>query len=141
MRSGARWRGRPTGRWGPAGTLCPWPGFDRATWDRTLGEMVASVERAAGARIALELVTDHAPFGTDDAVLASLVKAHATELVGLDFWTEAALYQAAGMTAIVIGPGDIAQAHAADEYVTLSDLDWAVDFFADVYKRSHDGYA
>ena len=95
--------------------------------------MVATVERDTGARIALEFVTDHAPFGVDDAVLASLVTGHATELVGLDFWTEAALYQAAGMSAIVIGPGDIAQAHAADEYVTLADLDWAVDFFAHVY--------
>jgi acetylornithine deacetylase/succinyl-diaminopimelate desuccinylase-like protein len=105
---------------------------------------VATVERATGARITLEFVTDHAPFGTNDtgdALLASLVKGHATELVGLDFWTEAALYEAAGMTAIVIGPGDIAQAHAADEFVTLADLDWAVDLFADVYKRSRDGYA
>jgi acetylornithine deacetylase len=125
-------------------SLRPWPGFDRATWDATLGAMVATVERATGARITLEFVTDHAPFGTNDtgdALLASLVKGHATELVGLDFWTEAALYEAAGMTAIVIGPGDIAQAHAADEFVTLADLDWAVDLFADVYKRSRDGYA
>ena len=29
----------------------------------------------------------------------------------------------------VIGPGDIAQAHAADEYVALDDLDWAVGLF------------
>ncbi|HUQ08542.1 MAG TPA: M20/M25/M40 family metallo-hydrolase [Kofleriaceae bacterium] len=125
-------------------SLRPWPGFDRATWDATLAEMIATVERETGARIALEFVTDHAPFGTNDtgdALLASLVRDHATELVGLDFWTEAALYEAAGMTAIVIGPGDIAQAHAADEFVTLADLDWAVDLFADVYKRSRDGYA
>jgi acetylornithine deacetylase len=118
-------------------SLRPWPGFDRATWDQTLAELVASVERASGARIALEHVTNHAPFGVDDPRLAALVDGHATELVGLDFWTEAALYQAAGMTAIVIGPGDIAQAHAADEYVTLADLDWAVDLFAHVYARSH----
>ena len=34
-----------------------------------------------------------------------------------------------GKDAIVIGPGDIAQAHAADEFVTLDDLDWAVALF------------
>jgi len=28
---------------------------------------------------------------------------------------------------VVIGPGDIAQAHAADEWVALDDLDWAVE--------------
>ena len=40
----------------------------------------------------------------------------------VDFWTEAALFSAAGYTAIVCGPGDIAQAHSADEFVELSQL-------------------
>lgn len=40
----------------------------------------------------------------------------------VDFWTEAALFSAAGLTAIVYGPGDIAQAHAADEWVALDQL-------------------
>jgi acetylornithine deacetylase len=41
----------------------------------------------------------------------------------VDFWTEASLFSAAGMTAIVYGPGDIAQAHAADEWVALEQLE------------------
>jgi len=41
----------------------------------------------------------------------------------VDFWTEAALFSKAGLTAIVFGPGDIAQAHAADEWVSLEQLD------------------
>lgn len=41
----------------------------------------------------------------------------------VDFWTEASLFSAAGMTAIVYGPGDIAQAHTADEWVALEDLE------------------
>jgi acetylornithine deacetylase len=40
----------------------------------------------------------------------------------VDFWTEAALFSAAGATALVYGPGDIAQAHTAGEYVALADL-------------------
>ncbi|MEO7251429.1 MAG: acetylornithine deacetylase [Arenimonas sp.] len=40
----------------------------------------------------------------------------------VDFWTEAALFSAAGMTALVYGPGDIAQAHSADEWVALEQL-------------------
>jgi len=40
----------------------------------------------------------------------------------VDFWTEAALFSAAGMTALVYGPGDIAQAHSADEWVALDQL-------------------
>lgn len=41
----------------------------------------------------------------------------------VDFWTEAALFSAAGLTAIVYGPGDIAQAHTADEWVALAQLE------------------
>jgi acetylornithine deacetylase len=40
----------------------------------------------------------------------------------VDFWTEAALFSAAGLTALVYGPGDIAQAHSADEWVALDQL-------------------
>jgi acetylornithine deacetylase len=40
----------------------------------------------------------------------------------VDFWTEASLFSQAGMTAFVYGPGDIAQAHAADEWVELEQL-------------------
>ena len=40
----------------------------------------------------------------------------------VDFWTEASLFSAAGLTAIVYGPGDIAQAHTADEWVALEQL-------------------
>jgi acetylornithine deacetylase len=40
----------------------------------------------------------------------------------VDFWTEAALFSAAGYTAFVYGPGDIAQAHSADEWIALDQL-------------------
>lgn len=40
----------------------------------------------------------------------------------VDFWTEASLFSQAGMAAIVYGPGDIAQAHTADEWVALEQL-------------------
>jgi acetylornithine deacetylase len=40
----------------------------------------------------------------------------------VDFWTEASLFSAAGLTALVFGPGDITQAHSADEWVALDQL-------------------
>jgi acetylornithine deacetylase len=40
----------------------------------------------------------------------------------VDFWTEASLFSQAGYTALVYGPGDIAQAHTADEWVALDQL-------------------
>ena len=40
----------------------------------------------------------------------------------VDFWTEASLFSQAGYCAMVYGPGDIRQAHAADEWVSLQQL-------------------
>ena len=48
----------------------------------------------------------------------------------VDFWTEASLFSAAGLTAFVYGPGDIAQAHTADEWVALAQLQQYADSVA-----------
>ena len=47
----------------------------------------------------------------------------------VDFWTEAALFSEAGMTALVFGPGDIAQAHTPEEWVSLDQLQTAADHY------------
>ena len=48
----------------------------------------------------------------------------------VDFWTEAAVFSQAGYTAFVFGPGDIAQAHGADEWVAHDQLQrYAEDVF------------
>src|SRR5688572_26935664 len=47
----------------------------------------------------------------------------------VDFWTEASLFSQAGLTALVFGPGDIAQAHTADEWVALSQLAAVTDHY------------
>ena len=41
----------------------------------------------------------------------------------VDFFTEAAFFSAAGADVMVYGPGDIAQAHTAGEWVSLDELD------------------
>jgi len=52
--------------------------------------------------------------------------------IDLAFWTEAALLAAAGIDCVVYGPGDIAQAHAPDEFVPIADIQRARDTFAAV---------
>jgi acetylornithine deacetylase len=49
----------------------------------------------------------------------------AREGIDLAFWTEAALLSEAGIDAVVYGPGRIEQAHAADEYVAVAELETA----------------
>ena len=54
----------------------------------------------------------------------------------VDFWTEAALFSAAGLNAIVFGPGDIAQAHSADEWVSLQQLQQATEHYISIIGES-----
>ncbi|MEP6484255.1 MAG: acetylornithine deacetylase [Rudaea sp.] len=59
----------------------------------------------------------------------------------VDFWTEASLFSAAGYTAFVYGPGDIAQAHAADEFVELAQLQTAAESYVRIIGEAHRGRA
>jgi acetylornithine deacetylase len=62
-----------------------------------------------------------APEGSAAVALAQqLAGRRETTLVG--FGTEAGLFQSAGIATAVCGPGHIAQAHQADEYVSLAQL-------------------
>jgi acetylornithine deacetylase len=55
----------------------------------------------------------------------------------VDFWTEAALFSAAGYTAFVYGPGDIAQAHSADEWIALDQLQQYADTLYRIVARGN----
>jgi acetylornithine deacetylase len=57
----------------------------------------------------------------------------------VDFWTEAALFSAAGYTAFVYGPGDIAQAHSADEWVALDQLQHYAEVIFRLVEKSGQG--
>lgn len=101
-------------------SIRPYPGFDRADWDREIAKIAGEVE----------VLIDHPPFAARaESALPGLVAPFAQSVGPLHFWTEAALYALHGIDAVVIGPGDIAQAHAADEWVALEDLDWAIELF------------
>lgn len=52
----------------------------------------------------------------------------------VDFWTEASLFSAAGLPALVLGPGHIAQAHAANEWVSIDQLEQACQAYSKVVK-------
>ena len=51
---------------------------------------------------------------------------------GLSAWTEAALLNEAGIPAVCFGPGDISLAHAAEEYVLVSEIRRATSVLATV---------
>jgi acetylornithine deacetylase len=68
------------------------------------------------------------------AFARELTGANAVETVA--YGTEAGLFQAAGIPAVVCGPGSIEQAHQADEYLALSELAACENFLRRVIARA-----
>ena len=98
-------------------------------------EVILEALRASEPQLAVTVRIDTAQGPSDVAVDAPLVQrlsaAHASvrgsvpPVEGLSAWTDAALLNDAGIPAVCFGPGDIALAHAATEYVPLDEIDAA----------------
>jgi acetylornithine deacetylase len=77
------------------------------------------------------------PVATRDlAAFEGLIGASARAPVDLAFWTEAALLAANGIDAVVMGTGDIAQAHAPNEWVEIDELHRARDLFRAIFEKT-----
>jgi acetylornithine deacetylase len=63
--------------------------------------------------------------------VATLARAMGREgkLVGVPYGTDAAAISAVGVPTIVFGPGAIAQAHTADEFIEIKELELGADVF------------
>lgn len=80
------------------------------------------------------VVRNNAPFATRDlASFSPLLGDAARAPIDLGFWTEAAVLSAAGVDAVVMGTGDITQAHGPDEWVNLDELGRARDLFRAIF--------
>lgn len=115
-------------------SLRPPPGADVT---RIIDEVTAIIKAPApAAEITVPLnnppFATRAPDGFRD-LLGELVAAP----LDLAFWTEAAALSSAGIDAVVFGPGDIARAHAADEWVPRADLERARDLFIRAFAATH----
>jgi len=72
----------------------------------------------------------------EPAVQLALRLAGTLQTTLVAFGTEAGLFQRAGMSTVVCGPGSIAQAHQADEYVSLEQLAHAQAFLHGLAKAA-----
>lgn len=70
------------------------------------------------------------PLFTDpnDPLVGKLSKLGATP-TGAPWFCDAAVFSAKGMPSVALGPGSIAQAHTADEWISIADLEAGADFF------------
>jgi len=70
------------------------------------------------------------PMWTDSAhPLVVALESCGAPPVGAPWFCDGAIFSAAGMPAVALGPGSIAQAHTADEFLSIADLEKGVEFF------------
>jgi acetylornithine deacetylase len=108
------------------------PGVDVGAIDKRIRafaekECVPAMRRVAPeAGIDIAIANEVPPFAagaTSPAVALALHLTGQNETHAVSYATEAGLFQVAGSPSVVIGPGDIAQAHAADEWIALDQLE------------------
>ena len=106
------------------------PGADAAALQRRVAAYAATLEPAmkavdATSGFAFEAFASMPAFQArpdEPAVRLAQQLSGARETTLVAFGTEAGLFQRAGMSTVVCGPGSINQAHQADEYVSLEQL-------------------
>lgn len=127
---------------------------DRATFTvdfRTIPDeshegLVDRVRETIGADAEIEVVTDVPGFSTepDDPAISAVVEAYRAKFgrepvpQGAPYFTDAsALTPAYGNVAtVVIGPGEMGQAHQTDEYCDVFRIDEARDIYADIIRMA-----
>ena len=92
-------------------------------------ERLIALLREAAPQVALAH-QGSAPLYTDPAhPLIAKLSALGGFPVGAPWFCDAAVFAATGMPAVALGPGSIAQAHTADEWISVADLEAGADFF------------
>jgi acetylornithine deacetylase len=108
------------------------PGVDVGAIDKRIRafaekDCVPAMRRvAAEAGVDIAIANEVPPFAagaTSPAVALALHLTGQNETHAVSYATEAGLFQSAGSPSVVIGPGDIAQAHAADEWIARDQMD------------------
>ncbi|MTJ03389.1 MAG: acetylornithine deacetylase [Sediminimonas qiaohouensis] len=122
------------------------PGEDPDEWRERYMEQVRAVEaqmQAVRPEARIEVSQKFFVPGLKpetDGAAEALVRAITGDNAGhvVSYGTEAGLFQRAGYSAIVCGPGDIAQAHQPDEYITQEQFDAGHDFMRRLVTRLQD---
>lgn len=92
-------------------------------------------EIAPEADIKITRTNDVPAFAADpdsDILSLALKLAGQNETFAVSYATEASLFHAVGASSVVCGPGDIAQAHTANEWIEIVELEKCLDFLGKV---------
>lgn len=119
------------------------PGDDTGAWRRRVLDRIAEVEAGMKA-VHPDAGIDVTPrFGVPglkpeqqgeaEALVRAITGDNATHVVS--YGTEAGQFQERGYSAVVCGPGDIAQAHQPDEFITVEQFNAGHDFMRNLLER------
>ncbi|MES2708315.1 MAG: M20 family metallopeptidase [Verrucomicrobiota bacterium] len=111
--------------------------FTPAVHRRGIAEMLRGFLNERGLPVTVVADKDAicAPLDTPgDHPLVQKLAACGQGLTGAPWFCDAAWLAAAGIPAVAAGPGSIAQAHTADEWVSLDELERGVRFYGDFLK-------
>ncbi len=108
-----------------------------------LTERLAQLDPAAAHQILFAGPSLPPPGRTTQSALTLATRFGLSAGPPVDFWSEASLFAAAGLPALVFGPGSITEAHTAGEWVALTELDGAYDRYRTIVSltKSLDGAA
>lgn len=99
---------------------------------RRVLDRLAAVDRQVSAELEMTLARPGTEVETSSRLVQGLLGAsEATgippRVVGMTAWVDAAFLNEAGIPAVCFGPGDIAQAHSADEWIDASQIGACAD--------------
>jgi acetylornithine deacetylase len=107
---------------------------------RSACERVSRSQPEFDARVTLDLARAPSDVSTNAPIvraLAAVIEVHgeSARMEGMSAWTDAAILNEAGIPAICYGPGDIALAHAAEEWIDTVEIDRATDTLTELALR------
>jgi acetylornithine deacetylase len=118
--------------------LRPLPGMVAEDLLEELTPRLQSAIRQSGLQLALRpLMESVPPFASDNgsAIVAAAEKLTGSSAESAAYSTEAPFFQNIGLDAVVLGPGDIAQAHQPDEFLALDRLQPMIDVLTGMIRR------
>ena len=118
--------------------LRPLPGMEAERLLDELQPRLQSVIHDSGLELAFrQLMEPVPPFASDEGseIVAAAEKLTGTSAESAAYSTEAPFFQQSGLDAVVLGPGDIAQAHQPDEFLALHRLQPMIDVLVGLIRR------
>jgi len=112
------------------------PGMDSAELQTEIGERLHALAKRDGIGIQLDQVSVPAFAARDNSALLPLCENITGQpRISVSFATEAPFLQQLGMDVVVMGPGNVAQAHQPNEYLEMDIIEPAIDSYHQIIEH------